>query len=163
MSQTVYVQDPPVAIEGMIADSSPYLEIISRKVEQAAGIPFGRFVTKGTASDQIQLPNATGDVSSSAGVGFTRADTSREQAATPQGYQDDHIADVMRRGNMWVDPEGTPAYGAQVFVRFAAGAGGSDLGRTRIDADTATAVALPGCFFRESEGSFTKIEFNPQV
>lgn len=154
MSQLVYTEDPPVALEGQIADSSRNTERITGKTEEAGGVPFGRFVTVGTddggntgRAPQVRLPDLTGEISGGVGIGFSVLDTSLEQADTPLGYENEVPMQIMRRGRMWVVAEDAVAFGAAVFVRFTAG-GGEFLGRVRSDVDAGDAVALPGATFR---------------
>lgn len=51
---------------------------------------------------------------------------------------------VVRRGKVWVPCEQVMALSDTPFVRYAAGAGGSQLGALRKDADTASALTLSG-------------------
>lgn len=169
MSQTSYQQDPNPAVEGMLVDISFDKDI--RSAAAQGTIPFGRFVTRvaGGASDDIppgcDLPTTTGGVTGAAGLGFAMSDLTLEQEATPVGWVADQTVRYLRSGRIWMRTEDAVAtYGAPVFVRFAAGGGGSDLGSVRTDADTATAVALPGASFRSLAGiaGLVIVEFNPQ-
>ena len=49
---------------------------------------------------------------------------------------------VMRKGRIWVITEEAVTPASPVFVRFASGGGGTQLGAFRDDADTATAVDM---------------------
>jgi len=163
MAQLAYTQDPAAALEGQIADSSRNTERISAKAEGA--VPFGRFVTKGTNDDQCDLPDATAEISGGVALGFAVEDTSIEQPDTPVGYADEATVQIMRRGRIWVLTEDAVAAGGDVYVRHGAGGGGSDLGRCRSDADTATATKLPGATFRTSTAAagMAIVEYDPQT
>lgn len=78
--------------------------------------------------------------------------------ATAAEFADRSVVDVMQKGAIWVDPEGTPAVGDDVFVRIGSGAGGTQLGAFRNDADTATAVQIVGAKFGRSEAGLTVVE-----
>lgn len=171
MSQLAYEEDPAVALEGQIADSSRNTERITGKTEGAGGVPMGRFVTVGTdvgtdgSRPQARLPALTGEISGGVGLGFSVLDTSIEQADTPLGYEDESIMQIMRRGRIWMLAEDAVVFGNAVFVRFVAG-GGEELGRVRSDADTADAVALPGATFRGTTTGVDElvlVEFDPTL
>lgn len=66
------------------------------------------------------------------------ADTRTEE------YVDGATVPLLRVGSVWVTSEDACAEGAPVYMRVGAGAGGSLLGSFRSDADTATAVLVPG-------------------
>jgi len=57
---------------------------------------------------------------------------------------------VRRLGRIWVLVEEAVSNGNQAYVRFASGAGGSQLGAFRKSADTATAAALPNAYYRSN-------------
>lgn len=58
-------------------------------------------------------------------------------------YLDGATVGVLRVGAVWVDTEDACLEGTAVYVRIASGAGGSQLGAFRSDADTASAVLVP--------------------
>ena len=57
---------------------------------------------------------------------------------------------ILNMGYIVVEAESAVVKGGSVFIRYAAGAGGTVLGAIRADADTATAVEVPGVIFAES-------------
>lgn len=59
-------------------------------------------------------------------------------------YGDKVCLPVLDKGAVYVLPEQAVTPADPVYVRIASGAGGSSLGRFRMDADTATAVVLTG-------------------
>jgi hypothetical protein len=150
MSQTAHTQDPAVALEGMEADTSLAKERISGLATVA--IPFGHFVSaEGSAENPyaVELPDATAKVTDGRGLGVAVSDVSVESdGGAGNGYEIDDAVPILRRGRVWVISEdAVAAVGTPAFVRFAAGGGGSVLGAFRTDADTASAVGLPGARF----------------
>lgn len=159
MSQLAYTQDPAVAIEGMLADLGP-TEIRTAIATEA--IAFGLGVTReaGAADDRppgASLPDAAGDVTSGLFLGIARADTTIEQAATPIGYATDQEFGFVRMGHVWVNAEPVVALGDPLFIRHAAGGGGSQLGASRNDADTASAARVPGASFRSATAAVANL------
>lgn len=143
MSQTTYVQRFTEALAGMLA--APVENCVIESFSNAAILSAGLFVTRDAADGACKVPVTTGEVTAS-GIGFTIMNPSREPSS--DGATTDFPAlkgvSVIRRGKVWVLTEGAMTYGQAPFVRFAAGGGGSVLGKVRTDADTATAVAAPG-------------------
>lgn len=135
-------------------------EKISRTAN-AVAVPFGKFVARrnaeGDSAEQCGLPTATADVTAR-GKGFAIYDHTRKNGS---GYEASDQVNIMRKGRMWVDCETAWTDGAAVFVRFAV-PGATGLGSVRNDADTANAVALPGCVFVGTGGSagLAMIELN---
>ena len=169
MAQLVYQQDPDLAIEGGMADISLDREIRSAVVKVDVG--FGLFITyaAGAVDDRTPhavLPTTALEITDPTALGFALADTTLPGPLAPAaavGWETDSVCRYMRSGCLWVLPEVAVSYGDPVFVRFAAGAGGADLGRTRTDADTASAAQLPGAFFKSttSAAGLAVIEFRP--
>lgn len=158
--QTSYAIAPAAAVAGLVADAALVNSLISKGAEVA--IPFGVFVTQGTAASQAKLPTATGHVTGKGGLGFATADLSKEYNAS--GYAIDDAVPILRNGRVWVVCEEAMALGDSVFVRFAAGTG-TQLGAVRNDADTATAVALQGAVVvtASSGAGICEIEFHVQT
>lgn len=65
------------------------------------------------------------------------------------GYLFNKSMSIMRRGRVFVQVEDAILAGGNVFVRFTAGAGGTQLGAFRSDADTATATLIKGLKYRK--------------
>ena len=106
--QTSYAQTILPAVEGMIANSEPH-NIISRQLESAAGIGFGKVCVQGTADEQIRVSEATRKfrgitvMSHHAGKGIADA------------YDQYETVPVLERGCIWVMASvavavGDPAY-----------------------------------------------------
>lgn len=142
MSQTSYALNQARAREGMV-DYQLMNPVIVSKLASVV-IPMGRIVARqGTDThDQCSLADATGEVTGQA-WGVSILDVAREQSGAgefPVGWS----VPILRRGYIWLLAETDMTQGLVPFVRFASGAGGTALGKIRKDADTATAVALPG-------------------
>lgn len=159
--QLDYSQNPAVGYPGMMADTG-YKHVVSR-VNPDVLIPFGRFVVKHGDDRRVKLPTTTGEVTDN-GEGIAIQDWSSEQIdnGLEAGYPLKSAVSVMRQGRCWVKVEEAVAKGDPVFVRFAAGAGGTGLGGIRKSADTATAVAMPGLKFVTSAalGGLAIVEIN---
>lgn len=170
MSQTSYQQDPNPAVEGMLADVSLDREIRSAIPQE--DVAFGRFVSYvAGAGDEDRtphcvLPSTAGEITGNGALGFALNDITLEgpaPGATAVGWAQDSVLRYLRSGWLWVLTEEAVSYGDDVFVRFAAGGGGSDLGRTRTDADTASAAELPGAVFRSTitAAGLALVEYRP--
>jgi hypothetical protein len=69
---------------------------------------------------------------------------------------------IVRRGLVWVTVEENVSDGDDVYVRYASGGGGTQLGAFRKSADTATAAQLTGAKYRggATAGNVCKVEVN---
>lgn len=152
MSQLAHTQDPAVALEGMEADCSFAKERISALA--AVAVNFGHGVVAddtGDAPFTAVLPTTTGEITDGHWLGVAVSDVSIE-ATTAGGYAVNDTMPVLRKGRVWVITEdAVTAIGTPAFCRFAAGSF-AVLGAFRTDADTATAVAVPGARFMSLAG-----------
>lgn len=116
--QTTYNATQAAAVEGAQATMIP-ATIISRNVETAAGIGFGRAVAQGAADKGIVLLSAT----DSDFVGITLLDRSAAGTPTnPDGFPQRSSARVMTKGDVWVVASVAVAAGDAVYVVPATGA-----------------------------------------
>jgi hypothetical protein len=112
--QTSYAQTILPAVEGMIANSEPH-NIISRQIESAAGIGFGKVCVQGTADEQIRVSEATRKfrgitvMSHNAGKGIADA------------YDQYETVPVLERGPIWVLVSVAVAVGDQAYYVPATG------------------------------------------
>lgn len=150
MAQTSYsINIPAVSYPGQIADNGQK-DVLSA-LAVAAAINYGTLVvtdeTNTAGFDQLagKAPGASTDISVvGAQLGVALADQARAQnpaVATPQ-YPQYAAVPCLRKGRVWVLAETAMVDGANPFIRFAAGAGGTVLGSFRNSADTATAVQM---------------------
>jgi len=123
-------------------------------------IPFGRAVVFDSAQTQphegrkpVKLPSASGDRivgiarhvhTEPAGVRTPIAQTNQNETSE---YLPKSAISIVEQGKIYVEVEEAVVPGDPVFVRFAAGTGGTKLGVFRNDADTSTAVAVPKAEF----------------
>lgn len=146
--QTTFAIDYTVGTPGQLADVANNTQ--NSKLA-AATVPFGTFVSRraspADAVSQCGNPAATADVTAR-GIGI--ALKSEVEGSAGVGYVANDGVDILTKGKCYVNVEGVVTDGQDLFVRFAAGAGGSQLGAFRADADTASAVALPGLKARQT-------------
>jgi hypothetical protein len=170
MAQLSYTQFPDVALEGMVADTQLNKDIVSKIAGASEVIPYGHLVVQDSAENDavVKLPTVTAEVTDGRAIGVAISDVSREASAiggsANTGYGEEDAVPVLRRGRIWVITEdAVTVVGTPAFARFASGGGGTVLGAFRTDADTATAVALPGATFRSTAGAgeLVLLELNP--
>lgn len=170
MPQTSYsINMQPASYPGQLADDSEVVDRLSI-IAVAAAIPYGVLVVRdGTNTvgfDQLagKLPALATDITvAGSALGIAQADQARAQSALfsvptfPQGT----VLPVLRQGRIWVKSESAVVDGGAVFARFASGAGGSQLGAIRADADSASAAQVPNAIFRGSYAAgFCVVELN---
>jgi hypothetical protein len=132
-------------------------------VAGTAPIPFGVFVCRdldrvvsGPEDYAVRLPRVTGDVTGNLGLlgGVTLDKIATEQPNNYTGlygfYGSNTMVNVLRDGRVLVLVEEAVTISSTVFVRFASGTGGTQLGAFRASADSATAVAWPLAKFTNS-------------
>lgn len=151
MSQTSYsLYIPPVAYPGQLADDCQLKDVLSGMAFLAAMV-YGTLGVTDEANtvgfDQlaVRAPSASGDITVvGAQMGVVLADQARAQnpAVANPVYPQYAAVSMLRFGRIWVNAETAMADGANPFIRFAAGAGGSILGSFRNSADTASAAQM---------------------
>jgi hypothetical protein len=139
--QSTYPDTIRPGVEGAIVNEEP-VRLISRTVEDAAGIPFGRGVIQGVANKGCKL-GAMGTEGNMLGV------TVRERsvkAEFPNGFMQYDSARIMRSGVIWVavteavlagDPAKISATGT-----WGKGTGTGDVPHARYDTSQATVGGL---------------------
>jgi hypothetical protein len=146
MSQLTYSESAADAFAGMLADSEES-SILGRANGDSVDLEFGIMVTAKDTTDpnkEIKRTDETYSANDLLGVLAHKHTQDRSLLDTTEGLLVDAMGDVVRKGRIWVRIEETVVVGDAVFYRFAAGGGGTALGRFRNDADTATCAALPG-------------------
>lgn len=141
MSQLAYTQEPEKAFQGLLADSKE-ADILTRALDEAAGIPFGVALEPGTdPATQVALPDATSfDL---VGVAAHRHNRDTFTQALDIGIDDEDVVNVVRKGRIWVPIEqAVTPHSSPVFIRHTVNGGLDQLGAFRIDADTANADDL---------------------
>ena len=148
MSQTSYAQSMSAAYEG---GHQQLQRARSGRNNLGSEIGYGRFVAfdagAGTSELAFRLPTGSTDKI----LGVTLYDHAHEPQVT--GIPDDGMASICEQGDVWVITEQAVTPADPVFIRYnIAGATGTSpaLGKVRLDADTAKAVAAPNCQFMTS-------------
>lgn len=146
MPQLTYSLFQPPGQEGMVASADTVLRhgavgTYRECVNSLPGyLPYGRFVVAkpGGKQGELQLPTATGATQPVLGISYIMPvyekglnDESGIPSGRPMGY--------VYEGQVWMRTESAVTADAPVFCRFAAGAGGTQLGAARGDADAGTA------------------------
>lgn len=110
--QTSYSATHAKALAGMVANSEPS-RVITRVVEDAAGIGFGVVVQRGTADNQCKLSTASPKY-----LGITVSDPGQLGADLYPQYAN---AAVMQKGCIWVQASVAVAQGDPVYFVPATG------------------------------------------
>lgn len=113
--QTTYAARLSPAYEGMIANSEDHT-VLSKLVETAAGIGFGKVVVQGTADDQVRVSAA-----GRAFRGLSEASHNPEVTPTADLYPQYATVPVMVKGVMWVLASLAVAVGDLVYYVPATG------------------------------------------
>lgn len=121
-------------------------------VAQGQQIPFGVAVCRDERSadnDAVRLPRQATDVTSTLFKGIVLADTAKTAnvVSNKQVFNRNVMVPVLKHGYAYVRVEEAVNKGDQAFIRFASGAGGTQLGAFRKSADTASAAASPNCTY----------------
>lgn len=147
---TSYPLTPGTGFAGQIADEAPRY-VRSAVNKEAAAIPFGLAFKRGAADGEVLLPTAGTD--KIVGIGVHRHDVNTIGStgwAADAGIPAGDRFDLLSEGVVYVKVEEAVVENDQAYVRFAAGAGGTQKGAFRKSADTATAVAVKGARYLAS-------------
>jgi hypothetical protein len=169
--QTSYsINLPAVAYPGQPFDISTVLDKTSA-LAVAAAIPYGVLVvrdTSNTSGTKIagKVPAGSTDITAvGSALGVAIADQARSQdpTVTLPTYPQYSAVPCGRVGRFWVVVEEAVTAGQQAYVRYASGAGGTQLGSFRASADSSTAAALPGAYYVSSQtaiGGYAVVELS---
>jgi len=139
--QLSYDNQAPEALLGLMSED--FTRYVDTAIPQEI-VKIGKMLTAdktaGLVRNAAKLPVAAGDITKPGAMGIVPWDQSREGGSD---WPAKRPTPVMRRGRVWVMAEGDIARWTHPFIRFAAGAGGSELGSFRGDADTASAAECP--------------------
>lgn len=143
--QTTYEAELTAAQEGQRVDLG-LINIISRVVEDAAGIQFGRAVVRGTDESQCQLPSAAGEDF----LGITQYTSAWTQDNDGlHEYTQYREANIIDFGMIWVSPEVSVVPGEPVYYRHTA-TGSEEYGALRNDDDSGDATLIVGATFEST-------------
>lgn len=148
--------DTPLIVEAAV-DSGNFTHavgsnLVATQTQTGQEIPVGVFVCMDETSTDEQaarLPAASADVTGGRGLGVVINDLAKVEYAVNrrQTYHFNSMFPVLEDGEIFVRVEEAVAKGDSPFVRYASGAGGTQLGAFRKSADTSTAAALPGATY----------------
>lgn len=133
MSQTSFDTNPAAAFAGMQGDGNQDGYVVSRYNGEASGMPFGILVKQDTDQEKCKLYTAS---AKPAGVVLHSHYHDNQSLAGALGVPAADMANVLRKGRVWVLTEGTVAAGAQAYARHTSdGASNTQLGKFRADND----------------------------
>lgn len=139
--QTSYSNLAPEALLGLMTED--FTRYVDTVIPQSA-VKIGKMLTAdktaGKVRNAAKLPAAAADITKPGAMGIVPWDQSREGGSD---WPTLRPTPVLRRGRIWVMAEGAIARWTHPFIRFVAGAGGTELGSFRGDADTASAAECP--------------------
>lgn len=137
--QTSYAANIRPAVAGQRANMEP-VDLLSRTVEDAAGVGFGKIVQQGAADN-----GCTGDLTGMTDqtfLGITVRDRS-VRVETPNLFAENESAQIMRKGVIWVEVDAAVTPASVPTVTLATGAIGDA-------AVAAGIVAIPNARFETS-------------
>jgi hypothetical protein len=139
--QTTYPSTMRPGVEGAIVNEEP-VRLISRTVEDAAGIPYGRGVIQGVGDKGCKLGAYTTE---GAMIGVTVRERSGF-AEFPNGFAQHQSARIMRSGVIWVAVTNAVVAGDPAKIdatgKFGKGSGTNDVPHARFDTSQATVGGL---------------------
>lgn len=158
--QTTYSNLAPEGLLGLMTeDFTRYVDSVIPQVAVKTGKLLTADTTVGKARNAAKLPAIAADVSKPGAMGIVVYDQTREGNSDWPALRP---TPVMRRGRIWVLTESAVTRWTVPFVRFASGAGGTELGSFRGDADTASAAQCPWALFLTdaTAGSLVLVEIS---
>lgn len=143
--QTSYSNLAPEALLGLMTeDFTRFVDTVIPQTSVKTGKLLCADTTVGKVRNAAKLPAAATDVTKPGAMGIVPYDQTREGGSDWPALRP---TPVVRRGRIWVMAEGAVTRWKAPFVRYAAGAGGTELGSFRGDADGATAAECPWALF----------------
>lgn len=129
MPQTSVPLNPSRGADGQLTQAAKHF-VETGFCDESGGIPFGRAVIlKSAANKEYDLPTSTGEAAAAPGVAVRNPSLATSTGA----YADGDCMGVLRDGVVYVQVEDAVVKGAAPFIRFAAGASLTALGRFRSD------------------------------
>jgi hypothetical protein len=112
--QTAYTARIAPAFEGLVANSEDHI-IVSKQLESAAGVGFGKAVFQGTADDGVIAAPGTKF------LGITEASHFASSASGVDLYARYETVPVLIKGPIWVQASEAVAAGDPVYVNLTTG------------------------------------------
>lgn len=152
----------PITVAISTVSGYSAVTLVDQAVNVLPGLGVVRDDRAATSGKQCRLPRVSGDIAAGIFLGITCLSTNREPNSG-LGYANLSAVPILELGNIWVNVEGTVTEGQQLFCRYASGAGGSQLGAFRADADSSTAAAVPGLHSKHARtgAGLVLARFNP--
>lgn len=138
--QTSYQNRLLAGFAGQLYDVGPTDKISRVSAEVALEMPFGIMAAFGVTDNAALLPVGAG--AKMVGVVLHSHSYPKDIVLGMLGLKPKACLSLLRKGRCWVTVEQAVAPADPVFIRHTAGAGGTQLGAFRKDADTATATDL---------------------
>jgi hypothetical protein len=148
--QTAYAIYLDKAFPGVIADIRPR-EVDSKVWEDSTDGVFGIFVARGTGDDQVILAAAADAAILGPVIAHQNIELPRGSATV--AIEEGDSINVLRDGNIYVATEDACVPGDGVYVRYASGAGGTQLGAVRATAVTDETIDLTAEWEFEETGA----------
>ncbi len=154
-AQLVDTTNGPVLVFADVADLEFTIDGATSNLtvtENSGEIPFGVFVVRNGSDTKCRLPALSTDIGAPT-MGLALYTHCQENLASGNNaYGKASQLDVGKKGEFYVLVEEAvdPDAGDVPYVRYAAGAGGSQRGAVRKSADTSTAAALTGAKFKKA-------------
>ena len=148
MPQLTYTFEMQPAFAGMKAESVE--DTVRSYVNEGAAAPFGVVFVQGSSDEAAALPSAASQFA--LGVAHHTHAYAHQGLAGDLGIDTQCMANVMRKGTVWVKVETAVAPGDPAFYRHTA-PGVEQLGALRNDADVANADALGDSKFLTTAGA----------
>ena len=143
--QTSYSNLAPEALLGLMTeDFTRYVDTVIPQTAVKIGKMLTADTTVGLVRNAAKLPVLAAGITKPGAMGIVPWDQSREGGSD---WPIKRPTPVLRRGRIWVMAESAVTRWTHPFIRFASGAGGTELGSFRADADTASAASCPFCIF----------------
>jgi len=152
MAQTSYPLVPPVAFAGMLDALAHKFAESRAQAESSAEVPFGVAVAEGADETKAILPAAS--TAKVIGLVIHSHTYAPSYELGTVGIKPKCMLSVLRKGRIWVVVEEAVVPGDRLFVRYASGAGGTQLGGIRKSAVTSETIDCTGMgIFRTTQAT----------
>lgn len=153
MTQLAYTNAPAEGVVGAVATGGIKPVIVSR-IANGVVRP-GQYVIFAGTGD-CQHPSAAPVAGNKGGIALRKA-----YGQSDGVYADNEPVDILIEGEVWVASENAITAYQDVFVRYASGAGGTQLGALRTNNDTSTAAQVTGLRTLTAGTALVKLEVRP--
>lgn len=152
MTQLAYTNAPAEGVVGAVATGGIKPVIVSRIASSA--VRPGQYVV--FSATNCAHPSAAPVAGNKGGIALRKA-----YGQSDGVYAANEPVDILIEGEVWVAFENAITAQQDVFVRYASGAGGTQLGALRTNADTATAAQVTGLRTNSAGTALVKLEVRP--